>query len=74
MVRLPGKPADRQQLQIIINSRLNKLLTIAEAALPTSQFQAFRKLTLDEFGKSGLANDLDQYFKQHHGMARHGQE
>ena len=68
------KTAGREQLDSIINSRLNKVLTIAEASLPASQFQAFRKLTLDEFGKSGLARDLDRYFQQHQSVARNGQE
>jgi len=39
-----------------------RILTYAEAALPESQFKAFRKLVLDEFGKRGLVSDLEQLF------------
>ena len=43
-----------------INRRLNRLLTIAQAALPAEQFKAFRKATLDEFGHNGLAQELKE--------------
>jgi len=35
-----------------------RLLLLAEAALPQRQFQAFRKLVLDEIGNTGLEQDL----------------
>ncbi|RPH50803.1 MAG: hypothetical protein EHM85_08965 [Desulfobacteraceae bacterium] len=50
---------DKEQIYQIINSRLTQVLLFAESSLPQSQFQAFRKLTLDQFGKSGLHKDLD---------------
>lgn len=37
-----------------LKPRMNKVLTIAEAALPQSQFQAFRKLFLEEMGRNGF--------------------
>ena len=43
-----------------INARLNRVLTLAEAALQPSQFIAYRKLVLDEFGNSGLGKDLER--------------
>jgi hypothetical protein len=43
----------------LINPRLNRILTVAQAALPDRQFVAFRRVVLDEFGKSGLERDLD---------------
>lgn len=46
----------------LIRSRLNRVLTVAEAALEPKRFQAYRKLVLDEFGKSGLGKDLDRLF------------
>jgi len=64
MMRRTRKPIDRENLDTLINARLTKILTIAEASFPPSQFQAFRKLTLDEFGKNGLARDLDKHFIQ----------
>ena len=50
---------DKEQIYQIINSRLTQVLLFAESSLSESQFQAFRKLTLDQFGKSGLYKDLD---------------
>ena len=42
---------------------LNKVLLIAEACLPESQFKAYRKLILDEFGQRGLEKELDRMFR-----------
>ena len=50
----------------LVKPRLNRMLTVAEAALPESQFKAFRKIMLDEFGKSGLERELDQVFHPQH--------
>lgn len=52
----------REQIEGLIRSRLNRVLLFAETSLPQSQFRAFRKLTLDEFGKSGLGKELDRIF------------
>lgn len=43
----------------LVNARLNRVLLIAQAALPEHQFDAFRRLILDEFGRAGLIRDLD---------------
>jgi hypothetical protein len=42
----------------LLNARKNRVLLLAQAALPDSQFQAFRTLFLNEFGKSGLEREL----------------
>ncbi|MBI4968122.1 MAG: hypothetical protein HZC25_08370 [Rhodospirillales bacterium] len=42
----------------LINQRLNRVLTVAQAALPPEQFKAFRRVALDEFGHSGLRSEL----------------
>lgn len=42
----------------LLNTRKNRVLLLAQAALPESQFQAFRTLFLNEFGKSGLEREL----------------
>lgn len=42
----------------LLNQRKNRVLHIAEAALPESQFRAFRRLLLCEFGQEGLEGDL----------------
>lgn len=44
----------------LINRRKNRVLRIAEAALPEKQFWAFRGLLLDEFGREGLERDLER--------------
>jgi len=41
-----------------LNARKRRLLLFAEAALPAGQYQAFRKLVLDELGTGGLEQDL----------------
>jgi len=53
----------KERIEQLINARLNQLLLVAETALPSSQFQAFRKVTLNEFGNNGLGKELDRLFK-----------
>jgi hypothetical protein len=48
------------QLLEAVNARKNRALRIAEAALPESQFRAFRGLFLDEFGRNGLERELER--------------
>jgi len=47
-----------EEIMSLVNRHLNKLLTIAEAALPHAQFRAFRKAALDEFGRNGLETEI----------------
>jgi len=42
----------------ILNPRKNRILLFAEAAMPPGQFQAFRRLVLNELGSTGLEGDL----------------
>ena len=42
----------------LLNLRKRRLLLFAEAALPVTQFVAFRKLLLGELGEKGLEQDL----------------
>ena len=49
---------DPRDIISAINHRLNRILTVAEAALPPDQFRAFRKFALEEFGRKGLVLDL----------------
>lgn len=60
----------REEIERLLNARLNQILLIAESSLSASQFQAFRKLTLNEFGKNGMGKDLDRVFGVN--TARHG--
>jgi hypothetical protein len=66
----------KERIEELIRSRLKHVLLVAEASLPASQFQAFRKLTLDQFGKSGLERDLERVFREGFGQGkgRSGQE
>ena len=48
-----------------LNARKNRALRFAEAALPPSQYQAFRKLFLGEFGRDGLERDLVRIIAEH---------
>ncbi len=54
-----------------------RVLDFAQMALSESQFKAFRKLFLDEFGHSGFLSDLDRlvtntsHSPERHGTGRH---
>jgi hypothetical protein len=41
-----------------LDARKNRVLLVAEAALPESQYRAFRKFFLGELGRDGLEQDL----------------
>jgi hypothetical protein len=47
-----------EAIREVLNVGKRRLLLFAEAALPQGQFQAFRKLLLDEMGNTGLEQDL----------------
>ena len=49
----------KEVILTMVNARLNRVLLIAQAALPEHQFEAFRRLILDEFGRAGLVRDMD---------------
>lgn len=53
---------DHDEIMGLVNRRMTRLLTIAQAALPPEQFRAFRKAALDEFGRNGLATELAERF------------
>jgi len=53
----------QEDIERLINMRLNQVLLVAETALPPSQFQAFRKLTLNMFGKSGFGKELERVLR-----------
>jgi len=55
----------------LVNARLNRVLLVAQAALPEHQFEAFRRLILDEFGRTGLIRDMDTILGEHR-QERHG--
>ena len=63
-----------QTLLGLINSRKNKALLLAESSLPESQFKAFRKMFLLEFGEKGLEGDLQKLYAEQKKGDRNGQE
>lgn len=50
----------QDQIVQLINARVKKILDFAELSLPQEKFPVFRKLTLDEFGRSGLVKELER--------------
>ena len=56
----------------LLRPRINRILLVAETALPPNQFQAYRKIILDELGKSGLGKDIEKVFRGN--KAWNGQE
>ena len=55
-----------------IKPRINRVLLVAQSSLPEHQFQAFRKLVLDELGNSGLYKDLGRLFQEKAPQDRQG--
>lgn len=43
-----------------LKPHMSRVLTAAEIGLPGAQFEAFRRLMLDEFGRSGFEATLKQ--------------
>ncbi len=48
------------QVMELVNPHVRRILLMIEACLPPSQFQAYRKLVLDEFGRNGLVGELER--------------
>ncbi len=44
----------------LVNGHVTRVLLVAQASLPSSQFQAFRTVVLNEFGRNGLERELEQ--------------
>lgn len=57
-----------------LNARKNRVLTIAQSSLPEHQFQAFKKLYLDEMGERGFERELKQLLGMQQGMDGNGRE
>jgi hypothetical protein len=51
---------DLDAIRQALNGRKSRLLDMAQAAFPPSQFAAFRKLLLNELGRQGLEQDLER--------------
>jgi hypothetical protein len=55
-----------------INPHIARVLQYAQAALPESQFRAYRGLVLDEFGRKGMESELVRIVAEHE--RRNGKE
>ena len=53
-----------------LDERKNRLLLTAQVGLPENQFDAYRKILLDELGRNGFEKDLEEVLMQH--MDRNG--
>ncbi|TAJ09476.1 MAG: hypothetical protein EPO61_05290 [Nitrospirae bacterium] len=62
----------KDQILILLKGRLNKVLLVAESCLPEPQFRAFRKIALDEFGRSGLEGELERLERESEQTERNG--
>jgi hypothetical protein len=58
----------------LLNARKNRVLLLAQSSIPEHQFQAFKKLYLDEMGERGFEKELKQLLEKQHGMDRNGRE
>ena len=58
----------------LINQRKSKVLLLAESSLPESQYKAFRRLFLLEFGEKGLEGELQRIYTEDRAMAGNGRE
>lgn len=47
-------------IRVLLEARKNRVLTCAQIGMNEFQFKAFRKIFLDEFGKSGLDSELEK--------------
>ncbi|MVF20806.1 hypothetical protein EVC37_04220 [Methylocaldum sp. BRCS4] len=56
----------------LLNPRKNRLLTVAQAALPPTQFAAFKQVLLDELGRNGFERDLRALLMRPEGADRFG--
>ena len=53
----------QEHIMRLINARVTKILDYAALSLPEDKFILFRKLTLNEFGKSGLEKELEMVLR-----------
>lgn len=53
----------KEQIEQAVSSRIHRILSVAEVALPDRQFEAFKKIIFDEFGNSGFKGDLTRIFR-----------
>ena len=63
-----------KEISGILNEGRKRILLYAQASLPQSQFEAFRKLVLDEMGISGIEGKVMEIFNRFGEKGRRGVE
>lgn len=63
-----------QAIQKLLDQSKNEALLMAQSSLPQSQFEAFRKIYLNIFGKNGLEKELARLYAEDRKQDRNGQE
>ncbi len=56
----------------LVHGHVTHVLLVAQASLPSSQFQAFRTVVLNEFGRKGLEGELEQLERESEVEERNG--
>lgn len=54
-----------QLVRDLLNERKNRLLLTAQVGLSANQYDAYRKILLDELGRNGFEKDLEEVLKRH---------
>jgi hypothetical protein len=62
----------KEEIEQAVRSHVNRVLLAAQIGLLPHQFDAFRKLCLDEFGNSGFGKDLEKIFHSNNHAERQG--
>jgi hypothetical protein len=63
-----------QEVLRLLDQSKNEALLLAQSSLPQSQFEAFRKIYLNIFGKNGLEKELARLYAEDRRQDRNGQE
>lgn len=58
----------------MMNARKGRVLTLAQACMHPKQFDAFKKLFLNEFGEKGLEGELQKIYAESHKQHWKGRE
>ena len=63
-----------QEILKRLDQSKNEALLLAQSSLPQSQFEAYRKIFFNIFGKNGLEKELARLYAEDRKQDRNGQE
>ncbi|MEK6735818.1 MAG: hypothetical protein AABY47_04560 [Pseudomonadota bacterium] len=63
-----------QEILRLLDQSKNEALLLAQSSLSQSQFEAYRKIYLNIFGKNGLEKELARLYAEDRNKDRNGQE